>query len=88
VLALAALVAAGAGAITVGDRPVAADMHLARATGGVGLGPAAAADWSFHAYDPRIEATCEAELWPVPGGPCYVPHHGATVADLPPLGRR
>lgn len=64
------------------------DAPWQRATGGIGLGPATAADWSFFTYDPRLESSCEAELGPIPGGPCYVPHHGASLADLPALDRR
>ena len=64
------------------------DLPLQHATGGFGLGPATAVDWSFFTYDARAESGCEAELWPIPGAPCYVPHHGAALADLPPLDRR
>jgi hypothetical protein len=58
-----------------------------RATGGMGLGPAVSSAWSVFLIDPRLEGSCENELWPVPGIPCYSPYHGALVADLPPLER-
>jgi len=58
------------------------------ATGGLGLGSAVSGAWSFHAFDPRLEATCENELTPIPGLACSNPYHGASVADLPPMERR
>jgi hypothetical protein len=58
------------------------------ATGGLGLGSAVSCAWSFHAFDPRLEATCDNELWPIPGLACANPHHGASVADLPRMERR
>jgi hypothetical protein len=57
-------------------------------TGGLGLGSAVSGAWSFHAFDPRLEASCENELWPIPGLACANPHHGASVAELPRMERR
>jgi drug/metabolite transporter (DMT)-like permease len=54
------------------------------ATGGVGLSAAVSVSWSFFAFDPRLESTCENELWPVPGLTCPNPIHGATLLDPPP----
>ena len=56
-----------------------------RATGGIGLGASVSPAWSFFALDPRTQARCENEEWPLPGIPCPNPHHGASLADLPPL---
>lgn len=86
-LALAPLSILLAFALCLLPAPPLDDLGLQRATGGVGLGPASAADWSFFSFDPRIESHCEAELWPIPGAPCYVPHHGAALFDLPPFNR-
>lgn len=88
VLALSALAVLGATAVVLRGPAPSDDLPFQRASGGLGLGPAAGADWSFFAFDPRVENACEAELGPIPGGPCYVPHHGAAVVDLPPLARR
>lgn len=74
-LALAALALAGAAFVCGLRSAPPGDLPLQRASGGFGLGPAASADWSFHAFDPRIESGCEAELGPIPGGACPVPHH-------------
>ncbi|MBT8484107.1 MAG: hypothetical protein HKO59_12285 [Phycisphaerales bacterium] len=46
------------------------------APGFVGLGPALSPSWSVHAFDPRLSAVCENELWPIPGLPCPNPVHG------------
>jgi hypothetical protein len=88
VLAMTPLVLAAALLAALEPPRPADDLGFARATGGVGLGPAAAADWSFFAFDPRIESHCEAETWPIPGGHCYVPHHGAALWSLRPFDRR
>jgi hypothetical protein len=58
------------------------------AVGGLGLGSSVSPAWSFFALDPRTSATCENELFPLPGLPCPNPSHGAALADLPPLRPR
>jgi len=58
------------------------------ATGGVGLSSAVSPAWSFHSFDPRLEAFCENETRPIPGLTCPDPGHGATVADYPPADLR
>ncbi|MCP3916386.1 MAG: hypothetical protein GY711_12585 [bacterium] len=58
-----------------------------RATSGIGLGPSVATAWSFFGIDPRTQARCENEEWPVPGLPCPNPYHGTTVLDAAPLDR-
>jgi hypothetical protein len=88
VLLLAALAVLGAAVIASLAPPPSDDLPFQRASGGLGLGPAVSADWSFFGFDPRLEGGCEAELGPIPGGPCYMPRHGTAVADLPPLDRR
>lgn len=55
------------------------------ATSGIGLTASLSPAWSFFSVDPRQEAYCENELWPIPGATCFNPHHGAGVADVPPL---
>ena len=60
---------------------------LQRVLGGVGLGASVSPTWSFFALDPRTQSRCENEEWPLPGIPCPNPHHGASLADLPPLPR-
>lgn len=56
---------------------------FARATCGLGLGAAVAPDWGFHEVDPRLERSCEAETFPLPGLACPDPSHGTGVATLP-----
>ncbi len=73
--------------LTSGGTVSGIDLSLQRATGGFGLGASASAAWSFFAVDPRLEGYCENELWPIPGGVCYSPIHGAVVNHLPPLER-
>lgn len=58
------------------------------AVGGLGLGSSVSPAWSFFALDPRLSATCENELFPIPGLACPNPSHGAALADFPPLGLR
>jgi hypothetical protein len=48
--------------------------------GGFGLGAAVVPAWSFHAFDPRVEAICGSDDWPTPGGPCYSPDHIGPVS--------
>lgn len=78
--ALAGIAAAG----TVWPAP-APETSFQRATCGVGLSSTVSVAWSFFGYDPRAEATCESELWPIPGLSCPNPGHGTSVVDLPPL---
>jgi len=54
------------------------------ATGGLGLGGATGPAWSLFGVDPRLESSCEAELFPIPGLACPDPTHGAGVAAFPP----
>ncbi len=86
VLGLAALALVVGVALPVLDPGPALDARFQRASGGLGLGASSGAAWSFFAFDPRLAPSCEAELSPVPGGPCYVPHHGTAAVDLPALG--
>jgi hypothetical protein len=75
-------VAAVAAASLVGGDRVRADHSFARATCGLGLGPASSPAWSFFGVDPRLSSACEAELFPLPGLACPDPTHGAGVIDL------
>ena len=65
------------------SRPL--DTSLQRVTGGIGLTASVSPAWSFFSVDPRCQRHCENELWPIPGATCFNPHHGAGVADVPPL---
>jgi hypothetical protein len=57
-------------------------LDFQRRTGGIGLSAAAGVEWSFHAFDPRLERACENELQPIPGSACPDPVHGAGVAHV------
>ncbi len=74
--------------IVFGQPPTPVERPFQIATGGIGLSSAVSGAWSFFAFDPRTESTCENELWPIPGATCPNPYHGANVADLPPLDHR
>lgn len=54
-----------------------------RAVSGLGLGAVSSPAWTFHALDPRVDPTCEADSWPVPGGACYAPDHLGPVSRFP-----
>jgi len=84
-LVLTGLVAASSAGLCFWRSPLPDDRTFQRVTGGIGLGAAASATWSFHLYDARTESSCENEMWPIPGGICFSPYHGATVADMSPL---
>lgn len=87
-LALAAILALGSAAAQLAAvrRPAhPAAPAFQTATGGLGLGSSVSSDWSFHLFDPRVEGSCENELWPLPGLPCPNPCHGAALANLPRL---
>jgi hypothetical protein len=87
-VALAVLACADGAWLAAQSRPSEPRDAYQAVTGGLGLGSAVSAAWSFHAFDPRLEATCENELWPIPGLACANPHHGASVAELPRMERR
>lgn len=74
--------------IVLGQPPSSVERPFQSATSGIGLSSAVSPAWSFFAFDPRTESTCENELWPIPGASCPNPYHGATLADLPPLDHR
>lgn len=87
--AVAALVAASAGALLLAARSDTrdnaagrTDSSFARATGSLGLGAATSPAWSFFGVDPRTEAFCESELFPLPGLPCPDPTHGTGVSAI------
>lgn len=82
---VALLIAADAFWLWVIGQKAVDEMPFQKATGGIGLAAAISPAWSFFSVDPRIEAYCENELWPIPGGTCFNPHHGAAIVDLPPL---
>ena len=73
---------AGVALAAGGRTPV--DGSFARATCGLGLGPAIAPDWSFFGVDPRLEAECEAETFPIAGLACPDPTHGTGVSRFLP----
>ena len=87
VLGLAALVLVLAVSLVALDPGPRADERFQAACGGLGLGPSSGAAWTFFAFDPRVARSCEAELFPLPGAPCPVPHHGSAVIARPTLGR-
>jgi hypothetical protein len=57
------------------SRPDTTVPRLQRAVGGLGLGAVAVPAWSFSAFDPRLDPTCDAEEFPLPGVPCFTPDH-------------
>jgi hypothetical protein len=83
---VAALVAADGVGLALSARRAAAPARddWSEATRGVGLGGATSPVWSLFNVDARLEASCEAELFPIPGLACPDPTHGAGVATLPP----
>jgi hypothetical protein len=84
--ALALAVGAALHAERAAPRP-AAQRELQRALGGVGLGAGVVPAWSFNAFDPRLEPTCESSDWPIPGGACYSPDHVGPVSHFRPPPR-
>lgn len=80
-LALAAATGITASAL-IQDAAPPAPPSLAQAVGGLGMAGALSPEWGFFPVDPRVEAACECELWPVPGGVCYSPWHGAAATDF------
>ena len=61
---------------------VQADQMVAfqRMVGGVGMGAISVPIWNFINFDPRIQATDDSTLWPIPGGYSYGPDRTATVS--------
>lgn len=88
VLGLVVLALGTAGALVAearGERAALAELQAA--LGGLGLGAAVVPAWSFNAFDPRLEPTCESSDWPVPGGACYSPDHVGPVSHFRPPAR-
>jgi hypothetical protein len=79
-LVLAVVLTAGALISERGRTGGASVRKFQQIVGGFGLGAAVVPAWSFHAFDPRVEATCGSDDWPTPGGPCYSPDHIGPVS--------
>lgn len=80
-MGVAVLAAAG----TTGSSTVAPSAPFQDAVGGLGLSASVGVAWSVFAFDARLQGSCENEEWPLPGAHCPNPHHGAALADRPPL---
>jgi hypothetical protein len=62
--------------------PAESFQHL---VGGLGFGPSLdLADCAF-TLDPRLDAGCDQDRGPIPGGSCYCPRHAGSVLHYPSL---
>lgn len=50
-----------------------------RLVGGLGLGSDLGGSPCLFSLDPRLEAGCEQDVWPVPGGQAFCRHPGSSV---------
>ena len=53
--------------------------------GGLGFGPALDLSGCAFAFDPRLDASCQEDLGPIPGGSWFCPRHAGSVFFYPPL---
>lgn len=59
-----------------------------RLLGGLGFGPALDLSGCPFGFDPRLDGSCGAEYFPLPGGTCCCPRHAGSIWVYPSPPRR